>query len=108
MNFNKKIRKLTMKIKLKITSGNYNKYKDFLLKYQYEEDVTYSNWYEPDIFHKERYRITYIKASIHINSLDELFELAKFLPNQYHEIIINNDIEDEDSPYIEIYDGCRE
>lgn len=32
-----------MKIKLKITSGNYNKYKDFLLKYQYEEDVTYSN-----------------------------------------------------------------
>lgn len=97
-----------MKIKLKITSGDYNKYKDFLSKYQYEEEITYSSWYEPDIIHNERYRITYINASIQISSLDELFELAKYLPNKNHEIIVNNDIEGEDSPYIEIYDNYRE
>lgn len=97
-----------MKIKLKVTSSNYNKYRDFLSKYQYEEEITYSDWFEPDIFHNERYRNIYINASIKINSLDELFELVKCLPNEHHEIIINNDIKDDDSPYIEIYDYWRE
>ena len=97
-----------MKIKLKVTSNDYNKYKDFLSKYEYEEEISYSDWFKPDIFHDEKYRITYIHASIQINSLDELFELTKCLPNEHHEIIINNDISDPESPYLEIYDYWRE
>ena len=97
-----------MKIKLKVTSNNYNKYKDFLSKYQYEEEITYSDWFESDWLHKEKYRLTYINATIEINSLEELFEMTKDLPTNTHEIIINNDINNEDSPYIEIYDDWRE
>lgn len=97
-----------MKIKLLVTSGNFNMYKDYLSKYKYKEEIIYSDWFEPDWLHKEKYRLTYIKATIEINSIEELFEMTKYLPTNNHEIIINNDINDEDSPYIEIYDNWRE
>ena len=97
-----------MKIKLLVTSNNFNMYKDFLSKYKYEEVITYSDWFEPDWLHKERYRLTHIKATIEIDSLDELFKMVKDLPTNNHEVIINNDVNDEDSPYIEIYDTWRE
>lgn len=82
-----------MKVKLLVTSRNYNLYRDFLKKYNYSEVITYSDWYERDSLHKESYQLEFVDAHIEVNSLEELFDLAKDLPNDTHEIIINNDPE---------------
>lgn len=95
-----------MILRLKVTSENYDNYKEILKKYNYKETVTYSEWYRPDYLYKEKWRAKYVDAKIEINTLDELFQLAKEL--KHHEIIINNDPDDRESPYIEIYDSCRE
>ena len=94
-----------MKVKLLVTSKNYNLYRDFLKKYNYSETLTYSDWYERDFLHKERYRLEFVNAHIEVNSLEELFDLVKELPNNVHEIIINNS---DEGSFIEIYDNYRE